>query len=70
MQTILSPNEILAGYDKVSILYPYVPPLSRWRAFEYAAYQKYQLSGRILDSAGGWALFSINLAGSYRSCWC
>lgn len=54
MQTILlSAHEVLAGYDEVSVLYPYVPPLSHWRAWEYAAYQKYQLSGRILDLGCG-----------------
>lgn len=54
MQTLfLSADEILSGYDKVSALYPYVPPLSHWRAWEYAAYQKYQLSGRILDLGCG-----------------
>ncbi|KTD41677.1 class I SAM-dependent methyltransferase [Legionella parisiensis] len=54
MQTIiLSPEEIISGYDKVSILYPFIPSLSHWRSWEYAAYQKYDLSGRILDIGCG-----------------
>ena len=47
------PSEILAGYDAVSALYPYIPPLSHWRAWEYAAYQHYRLTGRILDLGCG-----------------
>jgi ubiquinone/menaquinone biosynthesis C-methylase UbiE len=54
MQTIiLSADEVLSGYDAVSPLYPYIPPLSHWRAWEYAAYQKSQLSGRVLDIGCG-----------------
>lgn len=54
MQTkILIPSEILAGYDAVSTLYPHIPPLSHWRAWEYAAYQNFQLEGRILDLGCG-----------------
>jgi SAM-dependent methyltransferase len=47
------PSEILAGYDEVSALYPYIPPLSHWRAWEYAAYQHFRLNGRILDLGCG-----------------
>jgi len=50
---LLEREDILLGYDAVSILYPSVPPLSHWRAWEYAAYQKHQLSGRILDLGCG-----------------
>lgn len=49
----LESHEILAGYDAVSALYPHIPPLSHWRAWEYAAYQHYQLDGRILDLGCG-----------------
>lgn len=49
----LQVTEILAGYDLVSNLYPYVPPLSHWRSWEYAAYQHYQLAGRVLDLGCG-----------------
>lgn len=44
---------MLSGYDAVSTLYPYIPPLSHWRAWEYAAYQHYKLDGRILDLGCG-----------------
>jgi SAM-dependent methyltransferase len=49
----LQPRKVLAGYDAVCSLYPYVPPLSHWRAWEYAAYQRYRLTGRILDLGCG-----------------
>lgn len=50
---LLTPSELLSGYDEVSALYPYIPPLSHWRAWEYAAYQHYRLNGRILDLGCG-----------------
>jgi SAM-dependent methyltransferase len=54
MQTkILVSSDILSGYDAVSVLYPHIPPLSHWRAWEYAAYQHYRLDGRILDLGCG-----------------
>lgn len=54
MKTIfLMPEDVLLGYDAVSALYPYVPPLSHWRAWEYAAYRRCQLNGRILDLGCG-----------------
>lgn len=49
----LLPDDVLNGYDAVSILYPHIPPLSHWRAWEYAAYQNYRLEGRILDLGCG-----------------
>lgn len=49
----LCSSEVLAAYDAVSALYPHVPSLSHWRAWEYAAYQKYRLQGRILDLGCG-----------------
>ena len=49
----LTSEDVLLGYDAVSALYPYIPPLSHWRAWEYAAYQKFRLSGRILDLGCG-----------------
>jgi len=51
--TTLSPDAVLRGYDAVSALYPHVPSLTHWRAWEYAAYQKYRLQGRILDLGCG-----------------
>ena len=49
----ISPRKVLLGYDAVSTLYPYIPPLSHWRAWEYAAYQNYRLKGRVLDLGCG-----------------
>lgn len=45
--------DVLAGYDAVGVLYPHIPSLSHWRAWEYAAYQHYRLDGRILDLGCG-----------------
>lgn len=54
MQTkSLTPQDVLAGYDAVCALYPYVPPLSHWRSWEYAAYQYFELDGRVLDLGCG-----------------
>ena len=54
MQTkILVSSEILEGYDAVSTLYPHIPSMSHWRAWEYAAYQNYRFDGRILDLGCG-----------------
>ena len=49
----LSVDDVLEGYDAVSRLYPYIPSLSHWRAWEYAAYQNYMLHGRVLDLGCG-----------------
>jgi SAM-dependent methyltransferase len=49
----ISALAILEGYDAVCSLYPHIPPLSHWRAWEYAAYRQYRLSGRILDLGCG-----------------
>jgi SAM-dependent methyltransferase len=51
--TLLRPDEILEGYDAVCALYPSVPPLSHWRAWEYAAYRRFQADGRTLDLGCG-----------------
>lgn len=50
---ILTTEEVLLGYDAVSTLYPHVPSLSHWRAWEYAAYQKFKIDGRIIDLGCG-----------------
>lgn len=52
-KAILRAEDVLSGYDKVSPLYPHIPSLSHWRAWEYAAYQKFLLDGRILDLGCG-----------------
>lgn len=51
--SVLSPDEVVAGYDAVSVLYPYVPPLSIWRAWEYAAYRRFALPEPVLDIGCG-----------------
>jgi ubiquinone/menaquinone biosynthesis C-methylase UbiE len=54
MQTrILLKDQLLRGYDAVCGLYPHVPPLSHWRAWEHAAYQHCHIDGRILDLGCG-----------------
>ncbi|MDX9943598.1 MAG: class I SAM-dependent methyltransferase [Azonexus sp.] len=53
IETRLDKEAVLSGYDKVCALYPYVPSLSHWRAWECAAYEKFQMSGRILDVGCG-----------------
>ncbi|SKC63754.1 class I SAM-dependent methyltransferase [Paraburkholderia hospita] len=50
---LLLADEILRGYDAVCALYPHVPPLSHWRAWEYAAYQHHRIDGRVLDLGCG-----------------
>ncbi len=52
-RNLLSPDEILKGYDAVSQLYPYSPPMTLWRAWEFAAYQHYELSEPVLDIGCG-----------------
>jgi len=50
---ILEIREVLKGYDAVAPLYPYIPSLSHWRAWEYAAYKHCRLNGRVLDVGCG-----------------
>ena len=52
-QILLHPDEVLKGYDVLSELYPHIPSLSIWRAWEYAAYQRYQLAEPVLDLGCG-----------------
>jgi SAM-dependent methyltransferase len=52
-QSVLSMDEVLAGYDAVSQLYPHLPPLSAWRAWECAAYRRYSLPEPVLDVGCG-----------------
>lgn len=52
-KAVSTPLEILSGYDAVSNLYPHIPPLSHWRSWEYAAYQRFQIDGRTLDLGCG-----------------
>jgi SAM-dependent methyltransferase len=50
---ILSREEVLHGYDVVSALYPHVPPMSMWRAWEHAAYRRHSLTEPVLDVGCG-----------------
>jgi len=50
---LLSAEQVLHGYDRVAELYPHIPSLSHWRAWECAAYQHHRLDGRILDLGCG-----------------
>jgi ubiquinone/menaquinone biosynthesis C-methylase UbiE len=52
-ETALTPSEVLSGYDAVCTLYPHVPSLAQWRAWEHAAYRKFRIQGRILDLGCG-----------------
>jgi SAM-dependent methyltransferase len=53
LSELLLPEQVLEAYDRVVELYPHIPSLSHWRAWEYAAYQHYRLDGRILDLGCG-----------------
>jgi ubiquinone/menaquinone biosynthesis C-methylase UbiE len=50
---ILAAEQVLQAYDRVSELYPHIPSLGHWRAWEYAAYRHHRLDGRILDLGCG-----------------
>ena len=52
-EILLAPDEVLRGYDAVSALYPHVPSLSHFRAWECAAYRHFALDGRCLDLGCG-----------------
>jgi SAM-dependent methyltransferase len=51
--TLLSPADVLAGYDAISALYPHIPPMSAWRGWEYAGYRRHRLAGPVLDVGCG-----------------
>ena len=52
-QRLVSQDQVLAGYDAVSQLYPYVPSMNMWRAWELAAYRHYGLPEPVLDIGCG-----------------
>jgi SAM-dependent methyltransferase len=52
-QTLLTTEEILQGYDAISRLYPYIPSMIIWRAWEYAAYRHFRLAEPVLDVGCG-----------------
>jgi SAM-dependent methyltransferase len=58
----LLPRDVLAGYDRVSDLYPAVPPITLWRAWEYAAYKHLTLTEPVLDLGCGDGRF-------FKLCW-
>jgi SAM-dependent methyltransferase len=52
-QVVMGVDEVLCGYDAVSAIYPYVPSVSLWRAWEFAAYRRYALKEPVLDVGCG-----------------
>jgi len=50
---LLSLDEVALAFDRVVKLYPYVPSMSMWRAYEYASYKRFQISGPVLDMGCG-----------------
>jgi SAM-dependent methyltransferase len=56
-RTLLTSEEVLSGYDAVSQLYSHAPTSCIWRAWEYAAYQRYTLTEPVLDIGCGDGLF-------------
>lgn len=52
-QSLLAFDEVLSGYNVVSQLYPYIPSMYTWRAWEYVAYQRYTLPEPVLDVGCG-----------------
>jgi len=50
---LLSEEQVLAAYDRVAELYPHVPSLSLWRAWEFAAYAGRTLQQPVLDVGCG-----------------
>jgi SAM-dependent methyltransferase len=49
----LSPKQVLQAYDEVATLYPTVPSLTMWRAWELAAYREFRLIEPVLDIGCG-----------------
>jgi SAM-dependent methyltransferase len=52
-EILLEAGEVLSAYDVVATLYPHVPSLSHWRAWELAAYRRMRLAGRVIDLGCG-----------------
>jgi SAM-dependent methyltransferase len=52
-QVLLAPDDVAAGYEKMSEVYFCIPPLIVWRAWELAAYKRYSLREPILDLGCG-----------------
>lgn len=63
----LSNDDVLAGYDRVRALYPFVPSLSLWRSWECAAYAACSLTEPVLDvGCGDGAFFRLLWPGLRR----
>jgi SAM-dependent methyltransferase len=50
---LLSADDVLSAYDAVADLYPHIPSMSAWRAWELAAYRRFRLDGPVLDVGCG-----------------
>lgn len=50
---LLSLDEVALAFDRVLKLYPYVPSMSMWRAYEYASYKRFNIGGPVLDMGCG-----------------
>lgn len=50
---LLSGEEVVSSYGEVARLYPHIPSLSLWRAWEHAAYKGYSLLEPVLDIGCG-----------------
>ncbi|HKI46864.1 MAG TPA: class I SAM-dependent methyltransferase [Balneolales bacterium] len=53
----ISSKELAGAYRETSNLYPFVPSMSIWRAWELAAYRRYTLHDPILDVGCGDGLY-------------
>jgi len=53
----ISNDELAGAYRKTSNLYPLIPSLSIWRAWELAAYRRYKLQEPVLDVGCGDGLY-------------
>ena len=54
---LLTPEQVMEGFDRVIQLYPYTPSLSMWRAWEVASYKRYTLREPALDVGCGDGVF-------------
>jgi SAM-dependent methyltransferase len=52
-QRRLSSQDVFAGYQALTRLYPYIPSLLLWRGWEFAAYRQYVLPEPALDVGCG-----------------
>lgn len=60
VDTVVSCDEVLAGFDKVARLYPHTPSLALWRAWEVAVYARCRLVEPVLDlGCGDGAFFRL-----------